>query len=111
MKMAVRIEKGTGFRNGEVAHNVKARRDSRPRLTKEGIAAYDEMPLEEVRERAEKQLKEQHFTDAETQVDMAAHQQIFLEAHHEIWEGLPEPTANANFQSICMEGLHTAERR
>src|SRR5258707_4176469 len=109
--MAIKMETVKGFRNGEVAHNVKARRDSRPRLTKEGIAAYDEMPLEEVRERAEKQLKEQHFTDAATQVDMAAHQAVFLETHHELWEGLPEATANANFHAIGMEALQTAEGR
>jgi len=109
--MAVRLEKVKGFRDGEVARNVLGRRDSRPRLTKEGIAAYDEMPIEEVRERAEKQLKEQHFTDAKTQIDMAAHQQIFLEAHHELWEGLPEETANANFHAIGMEALQTAEGR
>jgi hypothetical protein len=96
-------------RKSEIAHNVKARRDSRPALTKEGIKAYDEMTLEEVKRRGNEQLQQANFADPENQINSAAHQKVFLEAHPELWEGLPEATAAANMYAIGEETLRTPE--
>src|SRR6267142_2703833 len=63
--------------------NHAGRGDSRPRLTAEGLKAYDELSMDELREKSDEQMRQQNW-EARSETDYLPMYTVFANRHPDL---------------------------